>query len=303
MRRLLAAGLACLSALFLVLAAVAWWTSATALDTQRFVAVVGPVIDQPAVRAALTTSIAGDVTTIVGQPALASPLRSEVGTVVDGPGFHAVWYAALTVAHRDVVAALTGPGGPGLLVGRSDGTVSVDLIQVVSQVLQALPGSVTSLLGHGRALNSSPGQTSAQVRAQVAAYLGRPLPTDFATVPVASATTLGHARTAVQAIDGAVVVLTAVGLLFALAALVVSVRRRHTIGQVALWGAVFTALAYLGLQAVSRLAAGAVPAGPVNAAVTAVVHALFDSLWVPTVVICVTGVVLALLGYVPRRGR
>ena len=85
MRRLLAAGLTMLSALALVLAGVAWWTSATALDTPRFVAVVGPVIDQPAVQAAVTTSVTDDLTTLVGQPALAPAVRSTVSSIVAAP--------------------------------------------------------------------------------------------------------------------------------------------------------------------------------------------------------------------------
>ncbi len=303
MRRLLAAALALLAAFVLVLAGVAWWTSATALDTQRFVAVVGPVIDQPPVRTALATTMGDQLTSLIAVPALAPLVRSEVAAVVAGPGFDAVWYAALTVAHRDVVAALTGPAGSAPTVSAPDGTVSVDLIQVVIQVVQALPASVTSLLGQGRTLHLSPGQTSATVRAELAAYLGRPLPAGFATVPVASTSTLDQARTVVRALDGSVQVLAAVGLVVALMALVASRRRRHTVGQIALWGAVLTALAYLGLQQVAGLAADAVPAGPVSPVVAAVVHALFDSLRTPAVVACVAAVVVAVLGHLPLRGR
>ena len=303
MRRLLAAALACLSALLLVISAAGWWTSATAMDTQRFVAVAGPVIDQPEVQAALTAAVADELTSLGGPSALAPVVRNWVAAVIAGPGFHAVWYAGLTTAHQDVTAALTGPAGSTATISGSDGTVSVDLIQVVTQVLAALPADARALLGHGRTLHLSSSLTSAQARAHIATYLDRGLPAGFGTVPVASTTTMDRARVLVRVLDGTVVVLGAAGLLLALAALAVSRRRRHTIGQVGLWGAVFTAGAYLGLQQACGLAAGAVPAGAFAPAVTAVIHTLFDSLWVPTLVLCVAGVILAGVGYLPLRGR
>ncbi len=298
MRRLLAAALAGASALALVLAGVAWWTSNTALDTDRFVAVVGPVIDQPPVRAAITTTVSSQLTALVGVPALEPVIAGEVGTVVDGPQFRPVWLAALTLAHRDVVTALTGPQGAVTTV--SGGKVSVDLIEVVAQVLSRLPAPATAVLGRGRSLHGTTGTSAAQVRAAVATYLGHPLPAGFALVPLMDASTLDHARTGVQALNGSVWVLGAAGILALAAALVVSRRRRRTVGQVALWGAAFTALAYLGLRQVSGLATDALPAGGVRPVVTAVVTALFDSLWVPALVLCIAGILVGIVGYLPR---
>jgi len=100
-----------------------------------------------------------------------------------------------------------------------------------------------------------------------------------------------------------VLVLGAIGVLALLAALVVSPRRLRTIGQVALWGAVMTALAYFALDRFGAMAATAVPAGPVSPAVSAVVQALFDSLRAPTVVICVAAVVVAVVTRLPGRAR
>jgi len=303
MRRLLAGALAFFSALMLVLASVAWWTTATALDTPRFVAIAGPVIDQAPVQAAVSTALADQLTSLVGLPQLRPAVRGEVASIVAGPTFRALWYASVTVAHSDVVAALTGPAGSGPTVSGSSGTVSVDLVQVVAQVLHALPPSVAAVLGHGRTLAQPAGQTSAQVRTEIAAYLGQPLPPGFGTVPVASTTTLDRARTAVQVLNGSVLVLGAIGVLALLAALVVSPRRLRTIGQVALWGAVMTALAYFALDRFGAMAATAVPAGPVSPAVSAVVQALFDSLRAPTVVICVAAVVVAVVTRLPGRAR
>jgi len=134
MRRLLAAALAAACAALMVAACVGWWVSRTALDTPRFVAVAGPVIDQPPVQTSLSTAIAGELTSLVGLPQLTGLVRREVASVVAGPTFRGVWYASVTVAHRDIVQALTGPTGPTAAVTGSGGTVSVDVIDVVGQV-------------------------------------------------------------------------------------------------------------------------------------------------------------------------
>jgi len=303
MRRLLAAALAAACAALMVAACVGWWVSRTALDTPRFVAVAGPVIDQPPVQTSLSTAIAGELTSLVGLPQLTGLVRREVASVVAGPTFRGVWYASVTVAHRDIVQALTGPTGPTAAVTGSGGTVSVDVIDVVGQVLAAMPPSPAALLGQGRVLALSPGQTPAEVRIQVAKYLGHPLPPGFATVPVATTETLDRARTAVRVFDGSVVVLGVAAALALMAALVVSRRRLRTVGQVGVWVALFTALAYVGAQRLGTAAAATVPAGPVRPAVSAVVAALFDSLRAPAVAVCAAGVAVAVVTHLPGRHR
>ena len=77
---MIAVVLAGLSALVLVVAAAAAWTSRTALDTTRFVAQVGPVIDQEPVRAAVASEVSRQLVALVGTP-LAKPLVSIPSSV------------------------------------------------------------------------------------------------------------------------------------------------------------------------------------------------------------------------------
>jgi hypothetical protein len=292
MRRLLAAGLAFLSAAALVLAAVAYWTTNTALDTQRFVAIAAPVIDDPAVRAGLSTSIGSELSQLVSAPVLGPLITQQAARVVDSPAFRTAWVAALTVAHREVVAALNGEPSAATT---SNGEVSVDLIAIVAQVLRELPPAATTLLGRGRELALPALADPAAVRAAIGTYLGHPLPASFATVPVMSATTLDRAQKAVTLLNGSVGVLVVIGLVLLGVALVVSPRRLQTVGLEALLVAGLTVLAYFGLQLVGTAIENNVPVSAVSPAVVAVVHALFDSLRRPAVLICLGGVVVGVL--------
>jgi hypothetical protein len=282
------------------------------------VALAGPVIEQPPVRAAVTGALTEDLTSLVGVPALEPVVRPEVASVVASPSFRSVWDSALTVAHRDVVTALTSAdvgSAPGLSTTEgANGAgpqVSVDLIEAVAQVLRALPPAATTILGHGRTLRlpqgTSTDQTSSvQVRRAVSAFLGKPLPATFATVPIASVATLDRARTGVRVLDTTDLVLAVLGGLALLLALVVSPRRVRLVGVFALCAGAFAALAYLGLQHVSSVAADAVPASAVRPAVTAVVGALFASLHGPTLLVCVGAATVAavtFLGSLVPRGR
>jgi hypothetical protein len=303
MRRLLAAGLAFLSAAALVLAGVAYWMSNTAMDTPRFVTVAAPVIDQPEVRAALATSVGDQLSGLVSLPVLAPIIQRQAATVLESSAFRTAWVASLTVAHREMVAALTGSDSAGA-VSTSNGEVSVDLIAIVAQVLRELPPAATTLLGRGRPLDLPVLADPAQTRAAIGSYLGRPLPASFATVPIMSSATLDRTQTAVRLFTRSVGVLVVVGLALLAAALVVSPRRRQTFGIEALFVSGLTALAYLGLQGAGSAISDAVPRSAVSPAVAAVVKALFDTLRTPAAVICVAGVVvgvLAIFGGIARR--
>lgn len=289
-RSLLAAALAFLAAVALVLAGIAGWTTWTALSTPRFVALAGPVIDQPGVRSAIATSLGDQLSSLVGRSEIRPIAVREVGAVLASPGFRPVWYAALTVAHQDVVTALTGPEGA---VTTVHGEVTADLIAVVGQVLRQLPPSVTALLGGGRTLLLPAGESSAGMRAAIGHYLGRPLPAGFATVPVIDAAALSHARTGVQLFEGSVPVFGASGLALLAAALLAGRRRLRVFAIAAIWVGAGSALAYLGLQRVGALAVDAVPASAVRPAVVAVVQALFDGLRTPAVAVCAGAAVLA----------
>ena len=122
-RRTFAAILAGLTALLLVLSVISTWTSRTALDTDKFVDRVGPVVEDPTVRAALATELGNELVQVLDLQSritpvlpdnlrfIAGPLasgadnfvRQSVTKFVDSDAFVQLWYTALRVAHTQVV--------------------------------------------------------------------------------------------------------------------------------------------------------------------------------------------------------
>jgi MYXO-CTERM domain-containing protein len=292
-RRAVATLLAVASAFALVLAGVASWTTSTALDTGTFVPLVSPVIEQAPVQAAISSTLADELSGLIATPSLRPLVDHELAVVVASAGFRPVWDAALTVAHRRVVGALTGPPATGV--------ISVDLIGVVAQVLDQLPEPAATLLGRGRTLTTNADATQAQLRAAIARYLGVTLPVGFGTVAVLRADELTPARRAVSVLDGSVPVLVVGGLVLLVLALVAASRRRRTIGTFALAGGALAALAYVVVRQVAGVVADAVPTPSIRPAITAMVEALVGSLHGRVVVVCVVALVVAVLGFLPGR--
>jgi hypothetical protein len=116
------------------------WVRALVYDTDVWVSTVGPLVEQPAVQAALTQQITGQLTDQVQQqldqlPAFAQNLlagpvdrleqvvESTVTDVVSSDQFAAAWVGANEAAHEQVVGSLTGRSGA---LDIADGVVSID---------------------------------------------------------------------------------------------------------------------------------------------------------------------------------
>jgi hypothetical protein len=146
------------------LSVVAIWTRNQVTNTDRYVATVAPLADDPAIQQAIADQITAQVfryidvqgltTQVVNalsergvSPAVATQLqalsgpianglegftRTQVTNVVQSDAFADAWVQANRVAHAELVAALTGEGGGAVTV--ENDTVSVNLaafIQVV----------------------------------------------------------------------------------------------------------------------------------------------------------------------------
>lgn len=147
------------------------WASAVLSDTDRYVEVVAPLAEDPAVQDALAAAVAtavfdnlgveavsrGALEAIAGQPnvppmvaaalpALAVPInsglesftRGQVDALIASPRFPGLWTEANRVAHRQVVTLLEGEAG-GTLSAR-DGAITVNLAPIVAAVQADLVG-------------------------------------------------------------------------------------------------------------------------------------------------------------------
>jgi hypothetical protein len=150
------------------LSVAAVWTRNQVTNTDRYVATVAPLADDPAIQAAVADQITAqvfnyiDVQGLTNQavdalaergltPVLADQLRalavpiangvqsftrSQVGKVVESDAFADAWVQANRVAHAELVAALTGEGGGSITV--ENDTVTLNMAAFIEVVKQRL---------------------------------------------------------------------------------------------------------------------------------------------------------------------
>jgi hypothetical protein len=150
------------------LSVVAVWTKDLVTDTDRYVATVAPLADDPAIQNAVADKITVkifthlDVAGVTNQAvdalaerglpplvatqlhALSEPVasgvegfvRTEVGQVVASDAFTDAWLTANRAAHSALVAALTGQTGEGVTI--ENDTVSINLGPIIQEVKQRL---------------------------------------------------------------------------------------------------------------------------------------------------------------------
>ena len=143
------------------------WTANQVSDTSRYVANVEPLIHQPAVQNALTDKVSNAITsnlnvagqanqaaaalTAKGLPRVGTLLKTfsgslssavngfihgQVHNIVVSPAFARAWVQVNTVAHGEIVSALSGRGGGSVKV--SNGQVTIGLAPFINIVKQDL---------------------------------------------------------------------------------------------------------------------------------------------------------------------
>jgi hypothetical protein len=160
----------------------AFWAQRTVFDTDKYVALVTPVIDDPAVQnqvaARLTAQVVqaldleGRVQAILPSElqALAGPLTSQVQSFlqkrihafVASDAFRSVWVEANTVAHQKIVALLKGDMAQLPNVVITSGEVRINLLGAVARVLQSLGQDLVNLVGVSVTIPDFPAETDPQ---------------------------------------------------------------------------------------------------------------------------------------------
>jgi hypothetical protein len=167
-RTIVAALLIVVGCVLAPLSVAAVWTRNQVTNTDRYVATVAPLADDPAIQNAIADQITAqvfnyiDVQGLTNQavdalaergltPVLADQLRalsvpiangvesftrSQVGRVVESDAFADAWIQANRVAHAELVAALTGEGGGSVTV--ENDTVSINMAAFIQTVKQRL---------------------------------------------------------------------------------------------------------------------------------------------------------------------
>jgi hypothetical protein len=184
-RTIVASLLIVLACVLAPLSVVAVWTRNQVTNTDRYLATVAPLADDPAIQDAIADQITAQVFAYVDiqgitrqtvevlssrglSPEVAAQLqafavpiangvqsftRDQVGTVVASDAFADAWVQANRVAHAELVKALTGEGGGAVTV--ENDTVSVNLAAFIQTVKQQLVASGFTLAARIPEVNAS----------------------------------------------------------------------------------------------------------------------------------------------------
>ena len=244
--------LVALSCLLVLLSTTVVWAHRTLLDTGTFVGTVGPVFKDPVVAAAVAAHATDELFTELNLQArlrdalppkasfAAVPVTNaakgyvagELATVLTSPRFQALWTAALTTTHQQLVAVLRGQNTP--VLSTSGGYIVLDTVPLINQALGKVSGLASDLAGKPVTL---PTITSAdppqQAVNKLSKALGVPLPSNFGEITLVRSSDLATVRQGVKAFDGLTLILPLVTIALIALCLWLSVNRRRTVLQLA----------------------------------------------------------------------
>lgn len=306
-------------------AAVGVWVRRNVADTEVWVERSGSLADDPAVRAALGRVISDQVVELVDPEALfvealpergrllAAPLsgavegfiRERVDGFLASDEFRTLWLAANEQVHRRLVLLLRGDDDSVLT---RDGTVTINLVPIIDDVLADISAASPEILGRQVDIPEvSVEDVPDAAVARLGAALGVELDDDFGQVTVYDE---GRLTALQDGIDQArrLLVLVIVAAVVCLAgALALSDRRRRTLLQMVVGLAIGVALVRrVGIRARSEVVGGIddrVDADAAGAVVDAFLGPLLDVTRALLVALLVVAVIAVLTGPYPRVAR
>lgn len=305
-----------LSCLGILTSTVVVWVHQVALNTDRWVSVVGPLPENPEVRLAVSTKIADRVVTgldiqgrleaVLPGPAdiIAAPvanqieqgLQTRIETAMASPTFQTAWEAANRVAHQQAVDILRGKSET---VYVQDGYVVLDvwpLVGIALQQLQAqgiIPATVTLP-------DLSQGLPEGAFD-RLDNLLGGRIPADIGTVPLIPADKLQQAQQVVSIFDWITVLLVVITIALVLTTIWYSSRRLRTVVLLALGGAVALVLARFALQQLQGAIVSSFTDADTATTIRGVVTLALDNLYAWSRIVIVVSVVVAVAAYFVGR--
>lgn len=250
-RRVAAGTLVVISCLTFLTGGVGIWASRSLLDTDVWVDHVGPLIDDPEVQAAVSAEITTETMKLVDPEALfqdvlpdrgqllAAPLSGavegfvgdQVDKVVASNAFARIWVGVNEQAHATAVKVLRGESEA---VQTTDGTVTLNLVPAINQVLARITSASPELFG--RTVNIPDVQIDeipSSAIDKVNQAFGSDLPEDFGQFTIYDDGQLKEVQDAIALFDKLVWISVVLFVLSTVGALALSVNRRRTLVQLA----------------------------------------------------------------------
>jgi hypothetical protein len=237
-------------------AIVGIWARRNFLDTDRFVDRTAPIVEEPAVQNALTERLTDQLMVLIDPRAffeealpergrlLAIPLtnavegfvRDRVATFIASDTFDRLFVGIVERAHRGAVRLLRDQSE---VIQTSDGTITLNLVPVIDEVLQQITSASPEILGREVNLpDITVDSIPEEAISRLEGALDQDLDDEFGQVTVYSKGRLEGAQEGLQLFDRAVILLAVATVLFAIAAIWISPRRRRTVLQLAVGGAI-----------------------------------------------------------------
>ena len=327
-RQVLAGVLVVLTSLCIVAATIGLWTQRTLSDTDRFVALVAPLADDPAVTNPLAARLSEEVfialdvearieealSSIPNLPPQASflvgPLTAGAQSLVQqrvegflaSPAFAELWVNLNRQVHGKVQALLNEDYEELPNVAVTGGEVQLNLVSVVAVIIQRLAQGGVDLLGIDVTVPSIPTSLgSSEAIDRLSSALDVTLPADFGQVTIMSADQLSGYQDAVRTMKRLVVATFLLSLILLALTIVVTPNHRRAV----IWlGVGVTAGLFLAGVFLRRVEASIVDAieGPgAKAAAQDVFDQVSSSLRQAGLVVLMIGVIAALLAYLLGR--
>ncbi|WP_306317409.1 MULTISPECIES: hypothetical protein [unclassified Streptomyces] len=321
LRRAIAALLVALVAVLAVTSVVGVWGSRTTLNTDRWIATVGPLPEDPKVNAAVSKYLADEIfdqldverrlsEALPPRAAfLAGPvtgavhdfMREKISALIATDRFQDLWRSTNRFAHERMVA---------LVENRNDNvkvkgdTVTLNLLPVVNNLLNSLEGQLPDIFGKKIDLPAlSSGELPPGLHDRIENAIGKDLPEDFAQIRLYNRHELGQLQDAVLLFKRALVgLLIGVPVLLALS-LWVSPNRRRTLLQFGLWLVVTVTVLTAVLRAVRDQLLGQMPEGVYREGLRSALWTVFTTLRERGDQLLWLGVGIAALCYLVGPGR
>ncbi|WJV50644.1 hypothetical protein [Streptomyces flavofungini] len=321
LRRALAAILIALVAVCAVTSVIGVWGARTTLDTDRWVATVGPLPGDPDVNAAVSTYITREVFDRVDVEErvreslperasfLAAPvskaardhLKNIISGLMETERFQDLWRATNRLAHERAVALLENRREDVRVEGDK---VTLNLLPLVNNSLTALESRLPTLFDKKLDLPTlSSGEIPPELHDRIEKALGVSLPDDFGQITLYDRHELGQLQEMVLLFKRAVVGLVIAVPLLLGAALWISPNRRRTLLQLGLWLVVTVTVLAGVLRGVRDQILGQVTPGVYREGVRAAMWTIFTTLRERGDQLLWLGIAVAVVAYLVGPGR
>jgi hypothetical protein len=321
LRKIVASVLVAVAAFGLVASVIGVWAARTTLDTNRWVATVTPLDQDPKVRAAVSTLLTEQIFSTLNVEQrieeslppkaafLAVPLTSrmhgfihqKVNDVLLSQRFRTLWPTLNETAHKQVMSIINNDS---TVAKRSGETVTLDLLPIVNEVLRLLEQQIPTIFGNTINLPAiQNGQVPAGLQTRIESALGVQLPDNFAAITIYRGDELAAAQDAVVLFKRSVAGLVLGSLLILALALWVSPGRRRTTLQLGIWLVIAVVVMTSLLRAIRRQVVDLVPDGVLRDGADSATTVVFSTLRERGTQLLWLGIVIVAIAYLVGPGR